>query len=244
MRYTELFEEKTPDLPPTSFGVLAKTSQVTNNVLVARNKGITSLAGMPSSFPNGAVELDKNPLTSLHGCSEDLKLLFVNNCKLSSLDGCPNRLSGISVEGNPIKDFQGISPNVSIINARKCVELTSLRGLPNKLKILDLEDCSALTQFDHTFENLGNVYLNDTGIKDFHGIGHKIKKLDGYFRFGPDVTNLLSLVYIECGPKAEFFSDDGKLNAILNRFRNAGVDGLLELQIELMDSGFDDQAHE
>ncbi len=89
--------------------------------------------------------------------TEGLQVLSLRYCtQLSSLIGIPQSLKILDVTKTAIKDFDGIGPNVTFINASDCSCLKSLKGIPSSCKKLNL-DWSAIESLEGLPEGIEEV---------------------------------------------------------------------------------------
>lgn len=66
----------------------------------------------PGDVYGGTLNLNNNPLGSLKGLNEIMidKSIFLNNCKLTSLVGCPDKIHGsLFISSNPLTNLKGIA---------------------------------------------------------------------------------------------------------------------------------------
>ena len=107
------------------------------NFQIYKMNSITSLKGGPKNVQLH-YRVNGTSITSLIGSPEIVGGWFdVEDTLITSLEGCPRQVGTIDLSNTPIKSFIGAPEVVETFRARG-VKVTSLEGIPKKMKYLDV----------------------------------------------------------------------------------------------------------
>lgn len=165
------------DLSSFSFG------RIEGSVYIISNRKITSLKGGPLEVTGDFIVTRCSNLKSLeYGPKIVGGSYYCSNCDITSLKGCPDKIGGyFNASNNPITSLKGCPKKIKgyfrveycmltsledgplkVGEEYNCIgnsDLTSIKGLPEKLKIFDASECNIFNLKDNTLKKCNTFYI-------------------------------------------------------------------------------------
>lgn len=178
---------------------------------------LKTLEGFPKSSLRVLVEYCKD-LKSLKGIEnsyiEELQLTSLDS--LNSLQGCPDTLNKLVFQNIfNIQNCKGLEniKNLDTLDIYCCYGLTSLKGCPKKINVINIKQCKNLKSLMYGPSEVGVYQLKD--LKNLESLKGCPEKLNSFYCVG--CNNLKTLKY---GPSFVYFDFIATFNPLLDDLEN------------------------
>jgi len=201
---------------------------------------------------NGVIEINDSDITTLEGLPlpKRAKKLDIaahkETSKLKNLIGAPDEVQDVWLQQLEITSLEGLPKKMKTLYIYSCKRLTSLEGLPPDVETVRLSYCDNIRTLEHLPMSLTSLTIGNLVIPTLEGLGTKFLKRCGTLDLWHFATRSHGLALLLISNKKTRLSwhpgsetDAGK---IIHRHVNDGRGGLIECQHDLIEEGFPDQA--